>query len=228
MRKSNIDWTDYSWDPVRGKCPMKCKLPDGRIYCYGHKYYDRFKLNPFLRFDGKELLKPSRREKPSKFFVCSMFELFHPVINDGWRDLIFKEIKLNPHHTFQILTKKPELIDGDLPDNVWLGVTITDAEDLERLVYLREAKAKVKFISFEPMIFSSGNLSTRYHRSIIENIDWIIIGRLTQCGKKYDPPAEWVNNIAKYYKKLGIPVFQKKNLIPIIGKDLIQEYPEPK
>ena len=211
---------------------MKCKLPDGQIYCYGHKYIDRFKLSPYIRLDPLSLHKPDRQEKSSKYFVCSMYELFHPSINLNWRNSIFKVIEENPHHTFQILTKKPELIDRVMPDNVWLGVTITGEQDLRRLYSLNAAKAKIKFISFEPLIFTSGKFSTRYHRSVIEDVNWVIIGRLTKCkgGNKYDPPAEWIHNITKYYHHLGVPVFQKKNLIPILGEDhiLVQDYPRVK
>jgi protein gp37 len=49
MNKTKIEWCDYTWNPVKGLCPVGCE------YCYTHKIYKRFKWNPKIRFDEKEL-----------------------------------------------------------------------------------------------------------------------------------------------------------------------------
>ena len=70
------------------------------------------------------------------------------MAKDWWRDLIFEVIEKNPQHIFQILTKMPENIDRVMPDNVWLGVTITNREDMYRIAILKNKIANIKFISF--------------------------------------------------------------------------------
>ena len=102
MNKTKIEWTDYTWNPIKGLCPVDCKLPDGRSYCYARKIYKRFKLSPELAHIQTTLPK-----KPAKVFVCSTIEIFHPAIPREWRDIIFNNIKAHPQHVFQILTKFP-------------------------------------------------------------------------------------------------------------------------
>ena len=48
------------------------------------------------------------RERPRRIFVNSMSDLFHEAVTDEMRDKIFAVMALCPHHTFQVLTKRPE------------------------------------------------------------------------------------------------------------------------
>jgi len=132
--------------------------------------------------------------------------------------LIFQAIEACPQHTFQILTKFPQNIDRPMPDNVWLGVTITGnkPDDLLRANNLIEAKARIKFISYEPLLGKA--------LQGIPYLDWIIIGRLTGYGHKWDPKKEWIKDIISSYQT--IPIFLKDNLKEIWGKELIQEFPK--
>jgi len=220
MQKTKIEWTDYSWNPIKGLCPVGC------WYCYGKAIYNRFEwMQEEIGENGYlaewELEQPIKRKKPTKIFVCSTYELFHPCAKFA-RDEIFKIIKSCPQHTFQILTKFPENIDREMPDNVWLGVTITGIEDEDKLCKLWKQKAKLKFVSFEPLLSS-------IHFSFLENlkkyVDWIIVGRLTGYGNKYNPKKEWIKEIVNKAKELNIPIFLKDNLKDIWGEPLIQEFP---
>ncbi len=222
MNKSKIEWTDYTWNPIKGLCPFNCRTPDGKEYCYGKRIYERFKLNPKERFSLLECAKPLHLKKPSKIFVCSTFELFHPVINDRQRELIFRVIRKCPQHTFQILTKFPQNIDREMPDNVWLGVSVTGNGDIDRLVYLSGISAKVKFISYEPLLKDPLPLGW----NIPKYINWVIMGRLTGRGNKYNPKKEWIEKILEDTTINRIPLFLKNNLKSIWGNNLIQEFPE--
>lgn len=219
MQKTKIEWTDYTWNPIKGICPVGCKLPDGKVYCYGKRIYERFRFYPKERFSLLECAKPLRLRKPSKIFVCSTFELFHPIINDRQRELIFRVIKKCPQHTFQILTKFPQNIDRSMPDNVWLGVTVTKNEDMIRHWRLRDVGAKVKFISMEPLLEDIVSIPH------IHSCNWIIIGRLTGHGKKYNPKKHWIDPWVRWSKSHNIPIFLKDNLKEIWGEPLIQEMP---
>ncbi|TES92942.1 MAG: DUF5131 family protein [Candidatus Cloacimonadota bacterium] len=222
MQKSKIEWTDYTWNPIKGLCPHDC------WYCYARKVYERFGWNTEMRFelhDPKAIDKLHRQNIPdgSKVFVCSTFELFHPEVPKTWRKDIFDTIKLNPKITFQILTKLPQHIDRPMPDNVWLGVSVTQGSDegWSRIYDLSRAKAKLKFISFEPLL---GLLN----QSLISNavdFDWFIFGRLTGHGKEHDPDKRWIEPAVDYFRGYKKPVFLKNNLKEIWGEPLIQEFP---
>ncbi len=219
MQKSNIEWTDYAWNPIKGLCPVDCKLPDGRSYCYARKMYlnPRYGWSPEIRYDPNAA---SGIPKPgSKIFVCSTFELFNPRVKKPWRDEIFNIITRHPKHVFIILTKFPQNIDQVIPDNVWLGVSIAKNEDIWRKHQLIKMGAKVNFISFEPLL-------EELNITLWDGIDWIIVGKLSKFGKKYDPDRYSFMKIYNASLCHRIPIFFKNNLKNIYKGPLIQEYPK--
>lgn len=219
MNRTKIEWTDYTWNPIKGLCPVGC------WYCYARAMYKRFGWDDTLHGDENEVIAPLKLKKPSRIFVCSMMELFHPKIEKHWRDTIFEAIRICPQHTFQILTKLPQNIDRPMPDNVWLGVSVTSYLDYpEKIGFLREAKVRVKFMSIEPLL--------KYGFPILGYIgipcwlDWVIVGKLTGHGKKYDPYRPWIQSIVNDARDTDTPIFLKDNLKEIWGEPLIQEFPE--
>ena len=225
MQKTNIEWTDYTWNPIKGICPVGC------WYCYGRRMYKRFNWNPEIRIAEEypslifmPLYGRKREVLSRKVFVCSTFELFHPSVKKEWRDWIFDNIEYNSNLTFQILTKFPQNIDRPMPDNVWLGVSITKPIEMyPRIVNLYQARAKVRFVSFEPLLGDVGQF--RFQGYLGGKVDWIIIGRLTGHGHKYDPKHFWIESIINHAKKFNTPIFLKNNLKEIWGEPLIQEFP---
>ncbi len=175
-----------------------------------------------------ELEQPIKRKKPAGIFVCSTYELFRSKDKFA-RDEIFKIIEACPQHRFYILTKFPQNIDRPMPDNVWLGVSITRENELDRLMYLSSIqaknrnKAKIRFVSFEPLLefIKWGGYQVEF-----SSLDWIIVGKLTGHGKKYEPYRYWINQIKFYAKIYGIPLFLKNNLKAIMKESLIQEVPD--
>ena len=107
-------------------------------------------------------------------------------------------------HTFQILSKFPQGYKNyDFPENVWIGATIDTQARANSILYaLKDAKASVKFISFEPLL---ENLDVD-----LQGINWIIIGADSRIGAN-KPPMEWADNLIIQAKKLNIPVFVKEN-----------------
>lgn len=211
---TKIDWTDETWNPIKGLCPGNC------WYCYARTFHKRFKWNPELRLDLQEY-RVKKFKEGSKVFVCSLTDLFHHQIKQEWRTRIFQIIEKYPKLTFQILTKFPKNIGAFLLSNVWLGITLTGKIDndnnYQRFRDFQRVWAPVKFISFEPM------MSKSFYP--LENIDWIIIGKLNYHGNKLQPKREWIKNYVERCRVLGIPVFLKKELKQIWGEDLIQEFP---
>ena len=221
MNRTKIEWTDYTWNPIKGLCPHDC------WYCYARKVYERFGWDTEMRFelhDPKAIDKLHRQNIPdgSKVFICSTFELFHPEVPKTWRKDIFDTIKLNPRITFQILTKFPQNIDRPMPDNVWLGVTVTRGADLWRIKELMVGKSIIRFVSYEPFL---QDMPDHCLERMNKQIDWLIIGRLTGHGKKCNPSRNNLIKLVGHAKRFNIPLFLKNNLKEIWGEPLIQEFP---
>jgi len=189
--------------------------------------YKRFKWDPEIRIANEYpgMIFMPFFNYPKRIFVCSTFELFHPSVKKEWRDWIFDVIEYNDRHTFQILTKLPQNIDRDMPDNVHLGVSVTSYLDYpERIGFLREAKARVKFMSIEPLL--KYGFPVLGYIGIPWWLNWVIVGRLTGHGKKCDPKIEWIKSIVRDCADTNTRVFLKNNLQSIWGENLIQEFPE--
>jgi protein gp37 len=224
MQKTKIDWADYVFNPIKGICPIDCKTPDGKSYCYARRIYERFKLDPTPRLDAIEMCNMQNTGAIDKrIFVCSTFDLFHPIV-DNWRAAILETIKYCKKNIFIILTKLPERIDRPVPDNVWLGVSVESAKEWHRARTLAcFTGAKKKFISFEPML---GPVDEEEFPYVAGEFDWFVVGRLTGHGKKGDPAREWIKQILDIAKFFNRPVFMKSNLQEIWDAPLIQEWPK--
>lgn len=221
MNRTKIEWTDFTWSPITG-CSRRCE------YCYaermakrlagryGYPQYDPFAVTWHL----DRLHEPSQRKKPAKIFTCSMGELFDPESHSIWVNRIFAEMWKNPHHTFQVLTKQPQnVLDWgcEIPHNCWFGISqdgrYTRLDDID---FLRRIDAKVKFISFEPLL--------RPILPDLEGIDWIIIGARTG-SKPFVPSKEWVDTLTEIARAANVPVFLKDNLM---RSEQIREWPKVK
>lgn len=111
--KTNIEWTDATWNPVTG-CT---KVSAGCKHCYAEREWPRLtKLVPAyagrdfteVRTHEDRLDQPLRWKNPRKVFVNSMSDLFHPDVPDEFIDRVFAAMALAAQHTFQLLTKRPE------------------------------------------------------------------------------------------------------------------------
>ncbi len=205
MSKTNIEWCDYSINPVKGICPVGCS------YCFAKKLYKRFKWNPEIRMepDWQETLP----KRPSKVFVGSTMELFGDWVDWEVWESIEQYINTYPQHTFIFLTKRPEnIVKHVFPKNCWVGLSVDGTENAPlRRIYngLSDAKATVKFISFEPLL-ASVNLD--YRDLMWTGINWIIIGQQTPISQKTCPEYSWIENIVTAADTAGVPVFIKDNL----------------
>jgi protein gp37 len=167
------------------------------------------------------------RRKGKRIFVCSTFDIFHPITKTlivptpgksiSVRDAIFDVIERRPDNTFIVLTKLPQNIDRPMPPNVWLGVSMTGPADTWRWTELKKHTASVRFISAEPLL--------EPHTLFLPFPDWLILGRLTGHGKKDDPSLDMLHWIYADCKQEKVPLFMKSNLAGIWPGELIQEFP---
>src|SRR5262245_50281601 len=108
--RSAIEWTDATWNPVRG-CT---KISPGCKNCYAERFAERFRGvpgHPFeqgfdLRFVPDALELPLKWKKPRRIFVNSMSDLFHEDVPEDFIVRVLGVIDAAPQHQFQILTKR--------------------------------------------------------------------------------------------------------------------------
>jgi len=213
MAQSSIEWTQMTWNPTTG-CN---KLSAGCKFCYAltmskrlkamgqEKYRNGFKLT----VHPDSLSIPYGWKTPKTVFVNSMSDLFHKDISLDYIKEVFKVMNENQKHTFQILTKRGDVLaDYDSRNeinwtpNIWMGVSVEDERVISRIDYLRNIKAKIKFLSLEPLLGPLPSLS-------LENIDWVIVGG--ESGFKARPvKKEWIVEIKDQCKKSKIPFFFKQ------------------
>lgn len=94
MAKSNIEWTDFTWNPWHG-CK---KVSEG---CYGQD------PTQVVRASDKTFYAPLKLKEPQRVFTCSWSDFFIEEA-DAWRDEAFAIMALTPHITYQVLTKRPD------------------------------------------------------------------------------------------------------------------------
>lgn len=111
--KTKIEWATHTWNPVTGCTPIS----EGCEHCYAARMAKRLagrcgypKDDPFRpgTFHADKLNDPLKIKKPSLFFVCSMGDLFHEAVKDELIDMAFAVMATAKHHTFILLTKRPQ------------------------------------------------------------------------------------------------------------------------
>ena len=211
--KSKIEWTESTWNPVTG-CS---KISEGCENCYAYrlslrlqkmgnaKYANGFKVT----LHDNCLTDPYSWKKPNLIFVNSMSDLFHAEIPLEYIQKVFAVMNNNPQHIFQVLTKRAKrLLDVSehvkWTDNIWMGVTVESERNKSRIEYLKETPAKIRFISFEPLLDDIGKVN-------LHNIDWAIVGGESGWGAR-PMDEKWIINIKKqcdqqdalfYFKQWG-------------------------
>ena len=176
---SAIEWTDATWNPVTG-CT---KVSPGCKYCYAERLTERFGRQRFsdVVLHPERLLLPLHWRTPRMIFVNSMSDLFHERVPFPFIDEVFEVIQRAPHHTFQILTKRPDRLlawhRGDdngqparpVPANAWLGVSVESMTFAWRVERLRQVEAAVRFVSAEPLLGPLTALD-------LAGVAWVITG----------------------------------------------------
>lgn len=204
--KKTIGWADWSYNAIKGLCPVQCP------YCYARKIYNRFRLNPTIRFDEVELNTILKHRKPITIFVGSTIEMYHPDIPREWVQRIIDISKQTPQHTFMTLTKRPAgLAQFNFPLNWELGITITNQEDWnKRQDFIWDWGIGWKifnklFVSFEPLL---GKIE--FDEMGLEVVDKVIIGARTNPLQL--PPKEWVDIIIQQAKEDECKIILKKSI----------------
>jgi protein gp37 len=217
---SSIEWTEATWNPTTG-CD---RVSIGCDNCYALTLAKRLKAMGAAKYqnDGDprtsgpgfgvtvhadSLLTPYSWRQPRVVFVNSMSDLFHAKIPLSFVRDAFRVMADTPQHTYQVLTKRSarlrKIADRlDWPDNLWVGVSVENADAMPRIDDLRAVPAAVRFLSCEPLLGSLDGLD-------LDRIDWVIAGG--ESGPRHRPidPA-WVTDIRDACRAAGVPFFFKQ------------------
>jgi protein gp37 len=218
--KSAIEWTEATWNPTTG-CD---RVSAGCDNCYALTLAKRLKAMGSAKYqtDGDPrtsgpgfgvaihedaLNIPHRWRDPRVVFVNSMSDLFHARVPVDYVRRVFQVMADTPRHTYQVLTKRASRLAKlaphlDWPENVWMGVSVEDDSQADRVERLRGVPAAVRFVSAEPLLGPLLDLN-------LDGIQWLIAGGESGQGcRPMDP--EWVRSLRDQCLMAGTAFFFKQ------------------
>ena len=195
---SDIEWTDATWNPVRG-CTT---VSPGCDHCYAETFAERFRGVPGhpyeqgfdLRLVPEKLAEPLRWKTPKMVFVNSMSDLFHKDVPDEYIEAVCRTMARANWHTYQVLTKRSErlrdMLNGPLgfaaaAPHLWWGVSVENrTHGLPRVEHLRAARAGLRMLSVEPLLEDLGQVD-------LTGIHWMSVGGESWPGAR-PIRKEWI------------------------------------
>lgn len=215
-KDSRIEWTEATWNPWIG-CH---KVSPGCKNCYAERLVEGLQGGDFgtLRRTVPSTFDAPRKWKtPLTIFTCSISDFFHPDA-DRWRPEAWDVIRMSSHHTFQVLTKRPERIPEALPKdwgdgwpNVWLGVSVESQTYDWRIAQLAEVPAKTRFLSCEPLL---GPIDLDFDPGCfwLRGIHWVISGGESGPANRVRPAdPSWFLDLRDQCQEAGVAFFHKQN-----------------
>jgi protein gp37 len=211
MKTTKIEWTETTWNPTSG-CS---KISTGCKNCYAERMakrlqamgVDKYKDGFELKMHRETLNEPFSWKNPRTVFVNSMSDLFHESLPFDFIKDVFRIMNQNPIHTFQVLTKRADIL-AKYSDkltwtkNIWMGVTVENQKYVDRIDFLRNIGASIKFLSIEPLI-------DRIDKINLKNINWVIVGGESGPGAR-PIQEEWVMELKEQCLKQNTPFFFKQ------------------
>lgn len=243
--RTGIQWTEKTWNPMVGCTHVSA----GCDHCYAAqqastrlahtRQYQGLAVNGVftgqVRLLPERLDQPLRWQKPSRIFVNSMSDLWHPAVPGQYQAEVWATMALTPRHQYQVLTKRPQRAARMLSDaawrgmfhravkamaaerglqpsylwplpNVWLGASVEDIHNVRRIAALDAAPARIRFLSLEPLIGPLTHLRGVLHPG---RIHWVIVGGESGPGAR-PMNLGWAYDIVHECQQVGIPVFVKQ------------------
>ena len=246
MAASDIEWTEATWNPIAG-CAV---LSPGCINCYAMRMAARLQAMGMAKYAGTTrksgkrhvwtgrvnvdkaaLTAPLNWKKPQRIFVNSMSDLFQDKADEAFIGQVWRVMERAHWHSFQVLTKRPErmleiLSEPQFPTlpNVWLGTSVESEGYLDRIDLLRRVPARVRFVSFEPLLGPIADPD-------LSGIHSAIVGG--ESGPRARPmEAWWVEQLRDACERQDVAFFfkqwggkRKKKTGRMLGDRTYDEYP---
>ena len=175
---SAIEWTEATWNPVTG-CT---KISPGCKHCYAERMAGGFRrwATELRATDSSSRCSPRcwscrcRWRKPRTIFVNSMSDLFHEDVPLEYIQRVFDVMSRAHWHTSRCSPSAPSDRASCsaaicVAANIWMGVSVENADVLDRIDHLRQTPARR----------SSSSRSNRCSGpadSNLTGIDWVIVG----------------------------------------------------
>ena len=209
---SSIEWTEQTWNPVTG-C---VKVSPGCKHCYAETMARRLQAMGAPGYENgfkvslmpERLPQPTKRKKPTMYFVNSMSDLFQEDVPFSYIEQVMRVIADTPQHTYQVLTKRAarmrEFFESrTVPANAWLGVTVEDRKyGVPRIAELQAIDANVRFLSIEPLLEDVGQID-------LSDIHWVIVGGESGVGAR-PMREEWAVSVKSQCEATGVNFFFKQ------------------
>lgn len=188
--------------------------------------------NGVVRCMPERLDVPLKVRKPTRWFVDSMSDLWHPDVPQEFIAEVFAVMTLATQHQFLVLTKRPQrmrkamsndafadecdtarlrraplsLLPDFPPRNLWPGVSIESDPYCWRADHLRETPSRgPRFISAEPLLGPLPSLN-------LDGVDWLIAG--AESGSKARPmDLGWVRELRDKCLDEGVSFFYKQAMV---------------
>lgn len=232
--RSEIEWTDATWNPTTGCTPVSA----GCDHCYAERLSKRLlattyrsrlpvvdtpanRRDPFaVRVWPERLRVPGSWRDPRRVFVNSMSDLFHVDVPEDFARDCFQVMLSVDRHVYQVLTKRParaakfverhsDMFPNGLPRHIWIGTSVEDQSVDYRVRHLLAVPAAVRFLSCEPLI---GPLDLR---AFVEdekddhNLHWVIVGG--ESGRRARPmDPQWARSLRDQCHRARVPFFFKQ------------------
>lgn len=220
---SGIQWTEATWNPWHG-C---VKVSPGCKYCYMYRGKEQYRQDPTIVQRSKTRFNdPLKWKEPRLIFPCSWSDFFIEQA-DPWRPQAWSIIEATPQHTYQMLTKRVERIEQNLPllktgymqglpyipRNVLLGFSAENNDELITRGPVVESLTRLHcaswWISAEPLLGPMDGLW-----DYIDRPSWMVVGGESgnENGKyRYrECKLEWIENIVDKCQNYFVPVFVKQ------------------
>jgi protein gp37 len=244
--------TDISWCDSTVNAEMGCngcELSRPEKHCYAEAMTDRYAGNKgWPTAFNKPQIFPQRIPEACKWpdltgtkrkgipglprliFLNDMGDTFTKSLPFDWLSPYIGEMVMSGH-IWQVLTKNVRRMEeffialGFVPDNFWLGTSITTNATLPRINTLNAINAKVRFLSIEPMLEP---ISIPLHQLV--NIHQVIVGG--ESGPNYRLfEWDWARKMRDDCRAAGVAFFMKQG--PGGSKDIpadlqIREFPRSK
>jgi protein gp37 len=214
---TGIEWTDATWNPLRG-CN---KISPGCKHCYAETFAERWRGvagHAYERgFDLREvpelLDQPLRWQRPRMIFTNSMSDLFHKDVSHNYRAAVYAVMNLARWHTFQVLTKRADVLvdfyawlDAQAPAarETWIA-SVADAERLcNEPIGSRRADRST----------GHGHVLNRYGSATLALLERTTRApRLDGTYNDWPPPNVWVG-VSVEDRRYGLPRIEQLRQVP--------------